>query len=353
KKYHLRTYKHHSLPDYVHNIREFGTTDSFSTEPPELEHRKPKRRFVRTSRKLFVRQLARIERCEARVRRIRQRLYGKTKRTKQDDEGMPGPEIHHHMGKTENDWLEMGSFLRDNNGDPAIKAFLPKLKSHLLPRILSILKGQEGINVESLPSPGTCDADEVLILGKHNRIYEHRILRVNYTTYDVRRDQDMINAHSAHCNIMVLSRDQSLNDSDPGALSYRYGRVLGTYHAKVIYNGPGRIDYQQHRIEFVWVRWFDEVGREGIDPNQRRLPRLRFVPLDDDDAFGIVDPSDILRGCHVVPRFSRGQVHTDNSGQSNLARDALDWKEYYVNRFVDRDMVLRYHFGYGVGHVYS
>ncbi|KZP22327.1 hypothetical protein FIBSPDRAFT_739082, partial [Athelia psychrophila] len=169
------------------------------------------------------------------------------------------------------------------------------------------------------------------ILGKHNRIYEHRILRVNYTTYDVRRDQDMINAHSAHCNIMVLTRCDMT-----GGLSYRYGRVIGTYHVRVIYNGPGRIDYQQHRIEFIWVRWYDEVGREGIDPNQRHLPHLRFAPLDDDDddAFGIINPSDILRGCHIVPRFSRGQVHIDNSGQSQLARDSLDWKEYYVNRLV-------------------
>lgn len=203
------------------------------------------------------------------------------------------------------------------------------MKNHLLPRILQILRGQEGIDIESLPSLGTCDTDEVLILGKHNRIYQHRILRVNYTTYDVRRDQDMINAHSAHCNIMVLTHCDTT-----GVLSYRYGRALGTYHAKVIYNGPGRIDYQQHRMEFIWVRWYDEVGREGIGPNQRSLPRLRFAPLDDDDALGIIDPSDILRGCHIVPRFSRGQVHIDNTGQSNLARDARDWKEYYVNRLV-------------------
>lgn len=33
KQYHLRTYKHHSLPDYVKSIRDFGTSDSFSTEP--------------------------------------------------------------------------------------------------------------------------------------------------------------------------------------------------------------------------------------------------------------------------------------------------------------------------------
>lgn len=116
---------------------------------PELEHRKPKRRFVRTSRKLFVRQLARIERREARVRRIRQRLYGKTKRTKQDDEGMPGPEIHHHMGKTENDWLEMGSFLRDNNGDPAIKVG-PFINLNLY---LSLNHWHLGLSAETQKSP--------------------------------------------------------------------------------------------------------------------------------------------------------------------------------------------------------
>lgn len=31
KKFNLQTYKHHSLGDYVNTIRQFGTTDSYST----------------------------------------------------------------------------------------------------------------------------------------------------------------------------------------------------------------------------------------------------------------------------------------------------------------------------------
>lgn len=176
----------------------------------------------------------------------------------------------------------------------------------------------------------------MLILGKHNRIYEHRVLRVNYTTYDVRRDQDTVNAYSSHCNVMVLCQSSCSGDIT-GGISYRYGRVLGTYHTNVIYNGPGRVNYQSHRMEFVWVRWYDEVAREevgGVRSTQRSLPRLRFAPLEDDDAFGIIDPLDILRGCHIVPRFSLGRVHADSDGRSLLARDAFDWKEYYVNRSV-------------------
>lgn len=60
-----------------------------------------------------------IERREARIRRIRQHLFkGKDKVT----EGLvSNPELHHHMGKNENEWIEMGEFLNRNNGDPAIK----------------------------------------------------------------------------------------------------------------------------------------------------------------------------------------------------------------------------------------
>lgn len=48
KQYSLRTYKHHSLPDYVQNIREFGTTDSFSTEPVSTINIPPLHTFLLT-----------------------------------------------------------------------------------------------------------------------------------------------------------------------------------------------------------------------------------------------------------------------------------------------------------------
>ena len=36
KTYNINTYKHHSLGDYVQEIRERGTTDSYSTEPVRI-----------------------------------------------------------------------------------------------------------------------------------------------------------------------------------------------------------------------------------------------------------------------------------------------------------------------------
>lgn len=163
-------------------------------------------------------------------------------------------------------------------------------------------------------------------------MYQHRILRVNYTTYDVRRDQDLVNGHSAHCNIMVLRQRTEASHTD-NVSSYRYGRVLGTYHVNVGYNGPGRPDYHElHKMEFLWVRWYDEVGQLETGWAHQRLGRLRFAPIEDGDAFGIVDPDDVLRGCHIIPRFQLNKVHAAGAGHSPLAKDASDWKEYYINR---------------------
>jgi hypothetical protein len=38
----------------------------------------------------------------------------------------------------------------------------------------------------------------------NNRIYKHKVMRVNYTTYDLRRAQDSLNSRT-HADIMVLS----------------------------------------------------------------------------------------------------------------------------------------------------
>ena len=40
----------------------------------------------------------------------------------------------------------------------------------------------------------------------NDRIYRHKVLRVNYTTYNVHRDQDSLNPRT-HGDIMVLSGD--------------------------------------------------------------------------------------------------------------------------------------------------
>jgi hypothetical protein len=66
--------------------------------------------------------------------------------------------------------------------------------------------------------------------------------------------------------------------------------------------------------------------------NARKLDRVQFASITDDDAFGFVDPSDILRGCHIVPAFASGRLHADGKGLSHCAQDSMDWAAYYVNR---------------------
>jgi hypothetical protein len=38
---------------------------------------------------------------------------------------------------------------------------------------------------------------------QHNTIFSHATTRFNYTTYDVRRDHDVINCNTALCDVML------------------------------------------------------------------------------------------------------------------------------------------------------
>ena len=64
------------------------------------------------------------------------------------------------------------------------------------------------------------------IVFKYNHIYRHNIMRINYTTYDVRRAQDTINTNTSKRDILVLSCE---SDSD-SATPFLYARVLGIFH---------------------------------------------------------------------------------------------------------------------------
>jgi hypothetical protein len=170
------------------------------------------------------------------------------------------------------------------------------------------------------------------ILFKHDRIYLHSLMRINYTTYDIQRSQDVINVSTSHCNIMLLANSAGdsadLNPSHP----FNYARVLGVYHVNAVYVGPGMVDYQPHRLEFLWVRWLQPVETAWDGWHSPKLDCVRFLPMAEEGAFGFVDPSDVLRSCHVIPRFAKGLLHNDGKGLSACARDSTDWVEYYIGR---------------------
>lgn len=89
----------------------------------ELEHRSPKSRYLRTSRKDFEKQLGSIERRQARIRRIRQKLSSKTEATFVYEKGPESSASAYHVGKTQNHPLDLGVLYRDNHHDPAVKVF--------------------------------------------------------------------------------------------------------------------------------------------------------------------------------------------------------------------------------------
>jgi hypothetical protein len=184
------------------------------------------------------------------------------------------------------------------------------------------------------PCSDTAQVDNALQLDgihfKADRMYRHHVMRINYTTYDVRRAQDTINPKTDHCDVMLLS------GQGPGSHThqYIYARVLGIFHVNVIYAGPGMRDYKARRMEFLWVRWFELVDNISVQQSwaNRHLDRLQFPPMSDDEAFGFIDPSHVLRACHVIPRFAIGLRHVDGRGISECAQNTKDWFQYYIAR---------------------
>lgn len=127
---------------------------------------------------------------------------------------------------------------------------------------------------------------------------------------------------------MLLSR----SDLDGSQHPFCYARVLGIFHANVMYTGPGSRDYQSRRVEFLWVRWFEVSEDRPSGWQHSALDTASFVPMAEEDAFGFVDPADVLRACHLPPSFADGMSHPDGIAASSCARDSGDWKRYYINR---------------------
>lgn len=121
------------------------------------------------------------------------------------------------------------------------------------------------------------------------RLYMHKTLRVNYTTYDIRRSQDTINPRTQRSDVMVLSQDME----EPASHPYWYAKVLGLFHVDVRHRGPlSRTGTNLKRMEFAWVRWYGVDPSHHSGPGSKRLHRVGFVS--GDEAFGFIDPLQIV-----------------------------------------------------------
>jgi len=103
----------------------------------ELEHCTSKARYCQTDWKEFVKQMASIERREARILSIRDKelLQGAAV----EEEVATSPEAHFHVGKSQNFPENIPLFLKWHAGDPAIKVSASSWLLWLECRVMLIL----------------------------------------------------------------------------------------------------------------------------------------------------------------------------------------------------------------------
>ncbi|KAH9169480.1 hypothetical protein EDB89DRAFT_2098737, partial [Lactarius sanguifluus] len=305
RKFNMCTYKMHALGDYARCIRLFGASDGYSTQTGELEHRRCKRFYPRVhkGKRHYKRGIAKHVHREHAIHNIGKELnldmsrpVKRRKLSTPDGQletgvahkGLPQapPQQRYQLPERSHHIVMLDVFLRENRRDPAVKDFLPCLRDHLLARILH--REYDG---DDIPFS---DAQRAEVQFRGCKLYQHKVLRINYTTYDLRREQDSINPRT-HPNIMVLRPD------GPDPHPYWYARIIGIFH---------------------------------IDTNDP----------DVSPAFGFVDPCNVIRAVYLPPVYEEGK-RTDLLSRS-MARlpseNDEDFCLYYVNFFADRDLFMRF-----------
>jgi len=173
------------------------------------------------------------------------------------------------------------------------------------------------------------DRNTVRIAGEC--FYQCRTMRLNYTTYDVRRDGDVINPRT-YPDIMVKSPE-----TGPQAQPFWYARVLGIFHALVASTHWEVQERSLCRMDFLWVRWFGmEPGPYRHGFSYTRLPKIGFVESSDEYAFSFLDPARAIRGSHIIPAFLEGRTSGLLPVTKSVARilnpdEEDDWLNFYVN----------------------
>lgn len=200
-----------------------------------------------------------------------------------------------------------------------MQGFILRLKNHLLARIL-------GKDYHETVEPRE-ELEQLTF--QHDRIYRHAKIKVNYTSYDVRRCQDVIRPCTPKCFGLIPSMEEASVGTP--FHPFWYAKVMGVYHANVIFKGMAA-----GRMDFLWVRW---LGRNLNEPAGWRACRMDrvgyFADIAWNHAFDFVDPTDIIRAAHLIPRFAAGQTFDYLGPEPSIAVDDQsqgDWAEYYVNR---------------------
>lgn len=110
---------------------------------------------------------------------------------------------------------------------------------------------------------------------------------------------------------MTLAADSMTKDHP-----FAYARILGIFHADVILNISGASNVPV-ALDFLWIRRsrLIRIGHSGF--RRKRLHRVEFLPDSDPNAYGFLNPDEVIRAFHLIPAFAHGQT--------NAAHDVFEW----------------------------
>ncbi|GBE85521.1 hypothetical protein SCP_0800380 [Sparassis crispa] len=219
----------------------------------------------------------------------------------------------YHTSESERYHEDLTGWVAKNKDDRAFVNFIPSLKDHLLACLTGQLFNGDDYTFSN------AERDQVAFA--NNRIYHHKVIRINYTTYDMHRAQDSVNL-CTHADIVVLAREDGTTGVDEHL--FWYACIVGIYHVNVRHLSSSSKSREPQCMDFLW----------GPD-----------IP------FGFVSPDEVLRETHFIPAFAHGKTSEllPQSIAHQESEQNEDWKYHYVNIFVDRDMFMHY-LGGGVGH---
>ncbi|CAK5262436.1 unnamed protein product [Mycena citricolor] len=208
-------------------------------------------------------------------------------------------DLHHHTSQAKRFKFVVHAEYRLNKADPAYKDSIPKLQDDILGRII-------GRDFDGDDHNDFTDEQRNSVIILRNQIHRSKTIRINYTTYDVRRDYDTID-HRLQPFVMVLS---PVKETDP----YWYAQVLGVFHATVYRDGGVKNPEWRtspQRMVFLWVRWL------GAEPGYRfgfKTARLLKVSTLDTGLRGWKDQcvaQHCISDCSP-PSAGNGRVQTGN-----------------------------------------
>ncbi|KAJ3557882.1 hypothetical protein NP233_g11630 [Leucocoprinus birnbaumii] len=154
------TYKLHAMGDYEEAIWRFGTTDGYSTQIGELEHRRVKRFYAQTNKQAgFTAQIAKQQRRQRILHKIGQLQHPSSLLAlPHDDEPlMPiSPRDHHYISPLQKKYLNVIAWVGKHPNDPALQSHRTRILALLMPMPVSFEYStlKFSITIQDLPTQG-------------------------------------------------------------------------------------------------------------------------------------------------------------------------------------------------------